>query len=61
MPVRVRVGTVIVRDGRILLVNHRRMGRSYWVLPGGALQAGESLTTCAARDAHRVGRHGVDA
>jgi len=50
MPIRVRVGTVIVRDGRILLVNHRRMGRSYWVLPGGALNAGESFAACAARE-----------
>ncbi len=50
MAVRVRVGSVIVQDGRILLVNHRRMGRSYWVLPGGALEAGESLAACAARE-----------
>jgi ADP-ribose pyrophosphatase YjhB (NUDIX family) len=48
--VRVRVGVVIVRDGRILLVNHRRMGRSYWVLPGGGLVQGESLMACAARE-----------
>jgi ADP-ribose pyrophosphatase YjhB (NUDIX family) len=50
MPVRVRVSIVIVQEGRILLVNHRRMGRSYWVLPGGALNAGESLAACAARE-----------
>ena len=50
MPVRVRAGIVIVQDGRILLVNHRRMGRSYWVLPGGALNAGEALAACAARE-----------
>jgi ADP-ribose pyrophosphatase YjhB (NUDIX family) len=63
MPVRVRVGIVIVQDGRILLVNHRRMGRSYWVLPGGALNAGEALAACAAREVReetglevRVGR-----
>ncbi len=50
MAVRVRVGIVIVQDGQILLVKHRRMGRSYWVLPGGALAAGESLAECAARE-----------
>jgi 8-oxo-dGTP pyrophosphatase MutT (NUDIX family) len=50
MPIRVRVGVAIVQEGRILLVNHRRMGRSYWVLPGGALDAGESLPECAARE-----------
>lgn len=50
MPVRVRVGIVIVQDGRILLVNHRRLGRSYWVLPGGELRPGESLAACAVRE-----------
>ena len=50
MPIRVRVGAVVVHEGRILLVNHRRMGRSYWVFPGGALEGGESLAACASRE-----------
>ena len=50
MPIRVRVGAIVVHEGCILLVNHRRLGRSYWVLPGGALEAGESLAACAERE-----------
>lgn len=50
MPIRVRVGAIVVHAGFILLVNHRRLGRSYWVLPGGALEAGESLAAGAERE-----------
>jgi 8-oxo-dGTP diphosphatase len=41
--IRIRVAAVLVRDGEILLVNHHKEGRSYWLLPGGGLEFGESL------------------
>jgi len=48
--VKVRVSVVIIRGDEILLIRHRRDARFYWVLPGGGLEPGESLTTCAARE-----------
>ncbi len=40
---RVRVQGVVVRDGRILLVKHRKYGKEYWVLPGGGLEYRETI------------------
>lgn len=47
---RVRVGVVIVRDDRVLLVKHRREAQEYWLLPGGGVEWGEALAACAARE-----------
>jgi ADP-ribose pyrophosphatase YjhB (NUDIX family) len=46
----VRVGVIIVREGKILLVRHAKGGKSYWVLPGGKLERNEGLPECAARE-----------
>lgn len=48
--VRVRVAGVYTRGGEILLVNHVRDGRSYWLLPGGGLEFGESLAQALERE-----------
>jgi len=48
--VKVRVSAVVIRGNEILLIHHRRDARFYWVLPGGGLESGESLTACAARE-----------
>jgi 8-oxo-dGTP diphosphatase len=45
---KVRVGVVVVRDDRILLV--RQNGRPFWVLPGGTLELDEGLEACAVRE-----------
>jgi 8-oxo-dGTP diphosphatase len=42
---RIRLAGVVVRNGKILLVRHERDKRSYYLLPGGGLEWGE---TCAA-------------
>jgi len=42
---RVRLGGVVTRGDEILLVEHQRDGRRYFLLPGGGLEWGE---TCAA-------------
>ncbi len=47
---RVRVGVLLVRDGQVLLVQHRRDGNEYWLLPGGGLEWGESIQECAERE-----------
>jgi len=43
---------VVVRDdeGRILLVRQRHEGRGIWMLPGGAIEAGETSRDAAARE-----------
>lgn len=44
-------GAVVLLDGdRILLVEHEKGGRRYWLLPGGGVEVGESLTEAARRE-----------
>lgn len=48
---RVGVGVFVLRDGRVLM--GRRLGAhgaGSWALPGGHLEAGESVEQCAARE-----------
>jgi ADP-ribose pyrophosphatase YjhB (NUDIX family) len=48
--IRIRVGVILVRDGRILLVQHRKDGRKYWLIPGGGVRYGEGLGQAAKRE-----------
>ena len=48
--IRIRVA-VLVHDGeRILLVQHLKNGRRYWLLPGGGVEVGETLAAAAQRE-----------
>ncbi len=49
---RIRYQGAIVRDHTILLIQHREHagGRSYWLLPGGGREAGESEEACVIRE-----------
>ncbi len=42
----------IVRNHQILLIQHREheSGRSYWILPGGGIEPGESEEECVRRE-----------
>jgi ADP-ribose pyrophosphatase YjhB (NUDIX family) len=45
-----RVQSIVCRDGRILMAKHEEKGVSYWCLPGGALEEGESPEDGALRE-----------
>src|SRR4029077_16896354 len=45
-----RVAAMIVRGTQILLVEHRKRGERYWVLPGGRLEGLETLEAALRRE-----------
>ncbi|MEB3222145.1 MAG: NUDIX hydrolase [Candidatus Sericytochromatia bacterium] len=47
---RIRVGVVLQEGDALLLVEHRKGDRGYWLLPGGGLDHGETFFACAARE-----------
>ena len=47
----VGVGAVVVHDGKVLLVKRGREPMAgHWSLPGGAVETGETLEACVARE-----------
>ena len=48
----IRYQGAIVRDNQILLIMHREneSGRSYWILPGGGIEPGETDEDCVRRE-----------
>jgi len=47
--IKIRAGVVLFDDkSRLLLVRQNK--RPFWVLPGGTMEAGETLGTCAVRE-----------
>jgi 8-oxo-dGTP diphosphatase len=50
MEPRIRVSAVLRRANRILLIRQEKPGREYWLLPGGGVNAGESLVDALRRE-----------
>ncbi len=48
---RVGVGAVVIRNGKILLVERgREPGKGLWAVPGGSVETGETLQAAAERE-----------
>lgn len=48
--IRIRVAVVIVQDGKILLCQHEKNNRRYWLIPGGGVEFGETVAEAGARE-----------
>lgn len=48
--IRVRVAGILVENGKLLLVAHKKNENVYWLLPGGGVDFGESLTEALKRE-----------
>ena len=47
---RIRSAVLIWRDGEVLLVRHEKGGRSYWLVPGGGVDPGETMADAGVRE-----------
>ena len=47
---RIRVSAILHWRGGILLVRHEKRGHEHWLLPGGGVRAGETLTQALQRE-----------
>ncbi len=48
--IRIRVAGILLKDDKLLMVSHKKNGDIYWLLPGGGVDYGESLTESLRRE-----------
>ncbi len=48
--IRIRVAALLIEDGKILFIAHKKENTVYWLLPGGGVNPGESLEEALKRE-----------
>jgi 8-oxo-dGTP diphosphatase len=48
--IRIRAAGILVHDGKILLARHEKNGKSYWLIPGGGVDYGETVEAAVIRE-----------
>ena len=48
--IRIRVAGILLQDQKILLVRHEKNGKSYFLLPGGGIEYGETASEALIRE-----------
>jgi 8-oxo-dGTP diphosphatase len=48
--IRIRVAGILLKEDSILLVRHEKNSKSYWLLPGGGVEFGETLENALIRE-----------
>lgn len=46
----IRVAGILVRNNKILLIQHKKKKQKYWLVPGGNLEYAENIHTCLKRE-----------
>ena len=60
LPPTLRASAAVIRDGRILLVRQAKAESTYWLLPGGRVERGETLAETVVRELAEECRLDVD-
>jgi 8-oxo-dGTP diphosphatase len=50
LSIRIRVAGLLIEDGKILFIAHKKENTIYWLLPGGGVNPGESLEEALKRE-----------
>lgn len=48
--IRIRAAALIRRDDSVLMIEHGKSGRRYWLLPGGGVEFGETVAAALERE-----------
>ena len=48
--IRIRAAALIRRGDEVLMIEHCKDGRTYWLLPGGGVEFGETMTAALERE-----------